>query len=173
MKFGGWFMVQFVQEPGEILAREFPLERLGDGFVMTLKGQQAFLHSGQRRKIVWRECLALDNREVDLDLIEPTGVDGAVAEHQIRVAALQAGHASQTSVRRAIAHDPEDTARVGVGRLGHDLVYQAVEGSDTGASLATPERHACSASSEVLQRVSVTPCSRGSSHAKALTVTTI
>src|SRR3989339_1481840 len=128
-----------MQEPGEIPSREPPLERRSNGFVMTLKSQQAFFDSGQRRKIVWRERLALDNREVDLDLVEPTGVDGAVDEHQILVAALQAGHATRTSMRRAVVHDPEDTARLGVGGLGHDLVYQTVEGRDAGASLATPE----------------------------------
>jgi hypothetical protein len=132
-------VVKFVREPGEIPAREPPLERCGNGFVMTLKGQQALLHSGQRRKIVWRERLALDNREVDFDLIEPTGVDGAVDEHPIRVAALQAGHATRTSVRRTVVHDPKDTACLGVGRLGHDLVYQAV-GTSSDSNLLDKQR---------------------------------
>ena len=51
---------------------------------MLLEPHQLVLERGEARKIVGREELALDDGEVDLDLVEPAGVDRGVDEDDVR-----------------------------------------------------------------------------------------
>src|SRR6267143_1741221 len=76
-------VVQFAEQCGEILSCEPPLEGFGDGLVVTRECQQALRQLLQGREIVGRQDLALEDREIDFDLIEPTGVNGPVNEHQV------------------------------------------------------------------------------------------
>ena len=78
-------MVQFAEQCGEILSCEPPLEGFGDGLVVTPECQQALRQLLQGREIVGRQDLSLEDREIDFDLIEPTGVNGPVNEHQVGV----------------------------------------------------------------------------------------
>jgi hypothetical protein len=50
---------------------------------MALEGEEALFKFSQRREIVWCEHLPLDNREIDLDLIKPAGMDRDVDEDGI------------------------------------------------------------------------------------------
>src|SRR2546425_12295251 len=70
------------QERSKILAGEGPLERGRRSFVVILEAEQAVLDLGQRGKVVRRQDLALDDREIDLDLVEPAGVDRRVDEDE-------------------------------------------------------------------------------------------
>jgi len=74
---------EFCEEAGEISAREGPLEGLGRVDVTVLKAAQAILDGRERWEVVGREDFALDDREVDLDLVQPAGVDGRVHEHNL------------------------------------------------------------------------------------------
>jgi hypothetical protein len=47
---------------------------------MDLKGEEALFEIGQRRKVIRGEDLPLNDREVDLHLLEPTGVGRGVDE---------------------------------------------------------------------------------------------
>jgi len=47
---------------------------------MDLKREKALFEIDQRRKVIWGKDLSLDDREVDLYLIEPTGVVRGVDE---------------------------------------------------------------------------------------------
>ena len=47
---------------------------------MGLESKKTLFEIGQRGEIVRREDLSLDNREIDFDLVEPTGVDRSVDE---------------------------------------------------------------------------------------------
>ena len=78
-------VVQFAEQCGEILSCEPPLEGFGDGLVVTPECQQALRQLLQGREIVGRQDLSLEDREIDFDLIEPTGVNGPVNEHQVGV----------------------------------------------------------------------------------------
>src|SRR5437879_2077642 len=70
------------QEGCEIPTGESPVERDGDLLIVMLKGKQTFLDLGQRREIIGDKDLALDDREVNLDLIQPTGMQwGRSEEH--------------------------------------------------------------------------------------------
>lgn len=123
----------------EVGAAEFPLEGLGDGLVVLLEAKQTVLDLNERGEIVWRQSFALDEGEVDLDLVEPTGVERAVDEHKIGESRLEASDGRLAAVRGAIVHDPKDVARIAVGSGSHDLRDEAVEGLDAGSFLATAE----------------------------------
>ena len=135
----GGCRVDLFDEVVEVGAAEFPLEGLGDSLVVLLEAKQAFLDISERGEVVWGQSFPLDDGEVDLDLVEPAGVDWAVDEHEIWESRLKAPDGSLAAVRGAVVHDPEDVARIAVGRSGHDLRDQAVEGLDAGGLLATAE----------------------------------
>jgi hypothetical protein len=78
------------EEPIEITASELPGEGSGRLLVTLLEGDEAFGQSVKVGEVVGGQNLALDHREVDLDLIEPGGMHRKVEEPQIRPGALQA-----------------------------------------------------------------------------------
>ena len=129
--------VDLFDEVVEVGAAEFPLEGLGDGLVVLLEAKQTVLDISERGEVVWGQRFALDDREVDLDLVEPTGVDRAVDQHEIWESRLKASDGRLAAVRGAVVHDPKDVARIAVGRVGHDLRDEAVEGLDAGGFLAS------------------------------------
>src|SRR5215471_20211655 len=72
------------QERSEILSGERPPKWHGGVLIVILKAEQAVLDVGEAGEVVRGQDLALDDREVDLDLIEPTGVDRRVHQHEMR-----------------------------------------------------------------------------------------
>ena len=127
---------ELVEALGKIVTCEFPLEGLSHGFIVGLKREQALFDGGQRGEVVGCKYLALDNGEVDLDLIEPAGMDGTVHGNQSWVFCLESGNAARPAMRGAIVHDPEDPASLVVRRLVHDLVDQSFERGDAGLEFA-------------------------------------
>ena len=86
------------EQDGQVSAREFPREGLGRRFPVVLKIEQTFGESFQPGEIVRRKDLPLDNREVDLDLVEPTGVYRSMDEREAPELLLQAGDRSRPSM---------------------------------------------------------------------------
>lgn len=86
------------QEGIEIGAGEFPLEGDGDLLVILLETKEAVFKFGQRCKIVWSEDFALDDREVDLDLVEPTGVNRAMDGNHVGEGYFEAAHAAAAAM---------------------------------------------------------------------------
>lgn len=60
----------------KVVAGELPRERTGNRLVAVLKEKQSLGNLAQFTTVVEREHLPLDDREVDLDLVEPACVDG-------------------------------------------------------------------------------------------------
>ena len=58
----------------EVGAGKLPLERVGDLLIETLKGQQAVGHLGEAGEVIGGEDLSLDHGEINLHLVEPTGM---------------------------------------------------------------------------------------------------
>ena len=103
-------------ELAEVAAGEGPLERRGDLVVVALEGVQALDDALQAGEVVRRQDLALDDREVDLDLVEPGGVDRQVDEHEVRPLAPGGARRERlAAVRGAVVDDPEHAPRAGVG----------------------------------------------------------
>ncbi len=112
------------------MSSEFPLEGLGDRFVVALEFQKSFGSGVEAGEIIGGQDLALNDGKVDLDLIEPTGMNGSMDEHQARKAALKSRHGTLTPVTRTVVHDPEDASGFIVRGAGHDLIHETVKRSD-------------------------------------------
>ena len=78
--------VESFQAVGEIVGSEFPLKGFGGRVVADLEAVEALLDDVEVGEVVRRQCFSLDDREVDLDLVEPGRVDRGV--HQNRVGEL-------------------------------------------------------------------------------------
>lgn len=63
------------------------MEGRSKALVVPLEGKQSLLGLLDRGEVIGSQSLALKDREVDLDLIEPAGVDGAKDGHEIGYAA--------------------------------------------------------------------------------------
>src|SRR5919109_2070538 len=118
------------EQRDEIAAREGPLERLRRVDVVLLEAKEPLPNGPERGEVIRREDLALDDGEVDLDLIEPARVDGGVDEHKFRPLGLQPRHGALAPMRGAVVRNPEDTPSRAIRFLPHDLRHQPVEGGD-------------------------------------------
>jgi len=121
------------------VTREFPFERLRDRLVMPLEGKEALADRSQGRKVVGRQNFSLQDGKVDLDLVEPAGVDGTVNRDDAGIFFHQAFHAGSAAMGGPVVHDPEHAPCLVVGRLGHHLGDQSVKGDDPGLSFAPTE----------------------------------
>ena len=72
------------------MTRELPFEGPRGCFPVVLKIKQSFGQAFKVCEIIGVQNLALDYGEIDLDLIEPTGVDGRVNQQESRITSLQA-----------------------------------------------------------------------------------
>src|SRR2546425_13321822 len=104
-------LVEAVEERGEVLAGEVPVEWLGDRVVAALELVGGAGEGGGVLEVVRVEQLALNDRVVDLDLVEPAGVDGQVDEDQVAPAALEPVDRALAAMVGAVVDDPEDAAR--------------------------------------------------------------
>jgi len=102
--------------------------------------QAALLDLGQVGEIVGDEHLALHDREVDLDLVEPGGVHRQVDQPQIGVGALQPFDGCLAAMGAAVVDDPKHPLSSGVGLGGHDLGDQPIERLDPSRRLAAAEQ---------------------------------
>ena len=91
--------------------------------VVFLKGEKALLELGKRGEIIGSEYFPLDDGEINLDLIEPTGVNRGVHEDGIGSAGSDAFNRPLAAMSRAVVHDPEDAVGRLVGFLMHDLSH--------------------------------------------------
>ena len=125
---GGGF--QFVHELVQVVTSKFPLKRLSNGGVMLLKAQKPFFEGLQGKEVVRGKNFALDNGEIDLDLVQPTRMDGSVDGDDSRIFALKPADAAGSPVSRSIVQNPEDSSGFFIGSLGHDLIDQAAKRSN-------------------------------------------
>ena len=75
---------------------------------MDLESEQTLLEFGQRREIIRRQDLSLHDREIDLDLVEPTGMDRSVDEDRVGPLGAKAFDSLLAAVSGTVVHDPED-----------------------------------------------------------------
>lgn len=122
----------------QVLPAELPFKGLGRRFPVVLKIEESLRQNVQVWEIAGRQNLPLDNGEVDLHLVEPTGMDRRVDQDQLWIRALQALHSPEAAVSRTVVDDPEDAASVIVGRARHDLLDEAVKRPNTILLFAAP-----------------------------------
>src|SRR6266568_7175809 len=132
--------IESFEEAVEVVAGELPFEWLGDLLVVSSEAEEPLFDCGEVGEVVGLQHLALDDREVDLELVEPAGVDWQVDEDEILVVALEAVNRALAAVGGAVVDDPEDAPGGGVGLPGHHLRDQAVERFDAALRLAAVEQ---------------------------------
>lgn len=120
----------------QLAACELPLKGRADGFPTILKVEEPFRNSSEIRKVIGSKDFSLNDGKVDFNLVEPTGVNGAVHQNESGVLLLETLHGSQAAMGGSIVHDPEHAARLVIGRPGHDLFNEAAEGSNSASGFA-------------------------------------
>jgi len=80
MRLGGgglvdWWQSELFREFAEVGPGEFPFEGGGDGLVVALEAQESGFNILERGEVVGNEGFTLNDRKIDLDLVEPAGVD--------------------------------------------------------------------------------------------------
>lgn len=128
---------EFLGQLGEVIARKSPIEGRRHALVVLLEAQQSILDLIEAGEIIGSEGFALDDGEIDLDLVKPTGVNRTVNGNQVGIGLGEASHTGLAAMGGAVIHDPEHAPRVAVGCLTHDLVDEAAERIDAGGFLAT------------------------------------
>ena len=145
---------EFLHEPNEIIPRELPLEGLRSLLVPGLESQYAGFDLARIREVIGGQDFALDNREVDLHLVEPGSMQGQVDQPHVSETSSHAADGHLAPMAGTDVDDPEDAPRLGIGRGRHDLVHQPVEGRNPGMRFAAPEELGVMAvpCGEILQR---------------------
>jgi hypothetical protein len=132
-------VIDLLQEFIEILTSKLPLEGVGDGLPIRLEVEEPLGHRKEVRKVVGGKNLPLHDREVDFDLIKPTGVNRGMNQNQTRILCLQALYRTLSAMSGAVVDNPEDSSRFAVRRASHDLVDQRIKRDDTVFRFATAE----------------------------------
>src|SRR5271166_2356443 len=74
-----------LEQVGKFIARELPRKGLRMLVAQVLVKCESHANGIQVGKVVWREHLALDDRKVDLDLVEPTGMNRSMDQDDARI----------------------------------------------------------------------------------------
>ena len=133
-------MGQFFHQQSEVITGELPLKGRGHFLVAAFERGQARGDLGHVLEVVGAEYLSLDDRKVHLHLIQPTGVDWHVNEHEVPPASGEAIDGLSTTMTTCpVVHHPEHAPGADVGLDRHHLVDESGERLDTGLRLAAPE----------------------------------
>ena len=98
---------------------------------MVLNGEQSLLEIGEAGAVIGSEDLALNNGEVDLNLVEPTGVNRSVDEYSVPPLGAQPVNSFLATMSGAVIHNPKDATSGLVGFLAHDFTDQAIGGGNS------------------------------------------
>jgi hypothetical protein len=133
------FGFEFCQESAQSSAVECPFKRPRLSIAQFLIQAQSLLDFLQAGKIVWGQHLSLDDRKIDLYLIEPTGMNGRMNQDRLAVSLPKSSYRCLTAVGGAVVHDPENPTRRSIGLASHHLIDQSAERIDSGLVLASTQ----------------------------------
>lgn len=97
--------------------------------------EESFSDRGKVRKVVGGKDLPLDDREIDFDLIDPTGVHRGMDQQQARTFFLQALDRPLAAMSGAVVDDPEDAACFSI--RGQAITWNYLGYRPSGMTLAT------------------------------------
>jgi hypothetical protein len=143
-----------MQQIGQVLSGEFPLEGPGNLLVVFLKGAYSLPEINKGKEVVGRKHFSLEDGEINLDLVQPTGMDGKMNDNDLGPFALKPIDGGQSSVRGSVVKNPENPSGGTIGFTCHDVLDQTVKGDDPGFGFA-PSEQFCSPyvpGSQVVQR---------------------
>ena len=124
----------------KIASRKGPLERFGGPLVAGLEGHHVPLQIGLALEVARGEQLALNDREVDLDLVEPTGVNRRMDQNDVGPSGAKAIGGAPATMAGAIVCNQEHAAGRPIRLMAHDLANQAMECRDAVLALAAAEQ---------------------------------
>jgi len=134
---------QWPRQPAEnalkILTGELPFEWFRGFLVMGLESKKVALKQCEVGKVVWSENPALDDGEVDLDLVEPAGMDGRMNQNGVGIPVAKPLDGALPAMRGAVIRDPEHPPRRGIRFPAHHVIDQVMEGVDPIARTAKTE----------------------------------
>jgi len=131
---------QLRHEAGEVFTSKFPLKGTGHLLIMGLKADQPVANLLKAGEVIGGQDFPLDDREVDLNLVEPTRVNRRVDHHRVGPPTPKSIETGLASMGGPIVHDPEDPAGPTIGLARHHFFDQALEGRDSGFGL-TATKH--------------------------------
>ena len=108
--------------------------------VAALESHQIVFEGDESGEVAWGEEFALNDGEVDVDLVEPTGMDRRVDQDDVWPFGSQSSSGSLAAVRGAVVCDKEHTTRGTIRFLTHDLRDQAFERCDAVLALTATEQ---------------------------------
>ena len=82
----------------KVTAGKGPLEWFGGPLVASLEGHHIALQIDQGLEIAWGQQFVLHDREVDLDLVEPTGMDRRMNQNDVGPSTAKAAGSASTAV---------------------------------------------------------------------------
>ena len=89
--------------------------------------------------IIGSEHLSLDHREINLHLVEPTGMNGQMDQAEAGIGALKSPDRRGSAMGRAIVHNPKYSLGAPVGLFLHHLLDEPVKGGDAGGMFTSAE----------------------------------
>jgi len=116
-----------LQQISEFIASELPREWLRMSIAQLFVKCKPHANGIQIGEVVRSEYFALDDGEVDLHLVEPTGMNRRMNQNDPRIHVPQTFAGRLTSMRRTVVHDPEQAFRRTVGFLGEYLGHQSTK----------------------------------------------
>ena len=133
------FGFQFCKELEQSSTVELPFKRARLSIAQLFVQPQSLLDFLQAGEVVRGQHLPLDDREIDLHLIEPTGVHGRMNQDGLTISLPQSLDRCLTAVGGAVVDDPENTAGRAVWLSPHHLIDQSAERVDSSLVLASTQ----------------------------------
>ena len=137
---GGAAWLELGEEYVKVTASEGPLEWPCSPLIARLEGQQAPFKVGPGGKVARREEFALDDRKVDFDLVEPTGVNRRMDQNNIGPLGAEPVGRWLTPMGGTIVSDQEHATCRTIRLPAHDLNDEALESCDAVLALAATEK---------------------------------
>lgn len=123
----------------QIVPREAPRERCGDGRVSILKGEYRARELMSGCEVIGREHLSLNDGEIDFDLIQPACMNRRVHKDQIRPHLAKTLTRRHTAMRGAVVDDPEDAVSGPIRLPLHHVLDESLERLRSIARIADAE----------------------------------
>ena len=112
------------------MTRELPVEWLSAYVVPFRESMNAIPHRLQTREVVRCERFALEDGEIDLDLVQPARVNWQRNSVSVSELAAEATGERRWAMRASLIDDPEDPTSRLVWLAGHDLLHKPMEWVD-------------------------------------------
>src|SRR5713101_5184292 len=135
-------LVETSHEGVELLAVELPMEGMWMSVVKLREMLKPLFDLRQRAEGVRCEDLALNDRKIDFNLIEPTRMHRRMHQDGIGVFLLQTLHGTLTTMRRAIIHNPKHPLGMTIRLLLHHLIDQTPKRCYPCFGFTTPQHDA-------------------------------